>query len=191
MSTIVVVKKNNHVCIAADSLMSFGDLRFNAHHNVHSDKIQPLNNDGYIGIVGSAAHELVLDHVLKRDDLSLKWNNRRAIFDSFCQLHPILKEHYFLNTKEDDDDPYEASQIDALLATPQGIFGVYTLREVCEYSQYWAIGSGSDYALGALLSLYDRLDSAEEIARAAVEAGAMFDSSSAMPLTSYTLELAE
>jgi ATP-dependent HslUV protease subunit HslV len=96
-----------------------------------------------------------------------------------------------LNPKEDEDDAYESSRIDALIINPHGVFGVYSLREVFEYTRYWAIGSGSEYALGAMYALYDRLDSAEEIARAGVEAGSEFNNASSMPLTLYTLELAK
>ena len=70
-----------------------------------------------------------------------------------------------------------------------GIFGLYSLREVDEYSRYWAIGSGAEYALGAMFSVYDELETAQQIARVGIEAGAKFDNSSDMPMTSYTLEL--
>ncbi len=70
---------------------------------------------------------------------------------------------------EEEDDPYESSQITALLANPNGIFfGVYSLREVYEYERFWAIGSGADYALGAMQAVYDNPKlSAADIARAA------------------------
>ncbi|MBT4076738.1 MAG: MFS transporter, partial [Gammaproteobacteria bacterium] len=60
---------------------------------------------------------------------------------------------------------------------------------VDEYTQYWAIGSGAEYALGAMFTVYDQLDSAEQIALAGVKAGAKFDNASDLPLTSFTLQL--
>ncbi len=39
MSTVVVVKKAGKVCIAADSLTSFGDLKLNSMYDVAHDKI--------------------------------------------------------------------------------------------------------------------------------------------------------
>ena len=63
MSTIVVVKKSNQVCIAADSLTSFGDLRFASEYDAAHDKI--IKKQGaHIGIVGSAAHQLVMESIL-------------------------------------------------------------------------------------------------------------------------------
>jgi ATP-dependent HslUV protease subunit HslV len=73
----------------------------------------------------------------------------------FRRLHPVLKEHAFLNPKEDEDDPYESSQITALIANATGIYGVYSYREVFEFDRFWAAGSGRSFALGAMHALYD------------------------------------
>jgi ATP-dependent protease HslVU (ClpYQ) peptidase subunit len=189
MSTIVAVRKGAQVCIAADSLTSFGDTRLAAGYDAAYDKIHAYR-DNFLGVVGSAAHLQVFQSIFAQDaeyDLS----SRGAIFETFRSLHPRLKDEYYLNPKEDEEDAYESSRIDALIINPQGVFGVYSLREVFEYTRYWSIGSGSEYALGAMYALYDRLDTAEEIARAGVEAGSEFNNASSLPLTLYTLELAK
>ena len=95
-----------------------------------------------------------------------------------------------LNPKEAEDDPYESTQITALVANCNGIFGVYSMREVFEYTKFWAAGSGREFALGAMQALYPRTRTPEAIATAGVEAGALFDKNSALPLTLYTLPLA-
>jgi ATP-dependent protease HslVU (ClpYQ) peptidase subunit len=61
------------------------------------------------------------------------------------------------------------------------------MREVFEYSQFWAAGSGREFALGAMLSLYPKLRTAEAIARAGIEAGATFDRNTALPMTVHTI----
>lgn len=193
MSTIVVVKKAGKVCIAADSLTSFGDLRMGATYEKVYDKIQKFG-DSYFGIVGSAAHALVMESILKEEaltenEIDIDLSSRENIFESFRALHPVLKDKYFLNSKDEEDDPYEATHIDALIANEHGIFGVYSLREVSEFNRFWAIGSGSEFALGAMYAMYDRLESAQDIAKIGVEAGAEFNSATSMPMTSYTLEL--
>ena len=190
MSTIVAVLKNNVACIAADSLTSFGDLRMASSYDAEHDKI--INyNDSYIGIVGSAAHHLVVESILKDDSLTVDFSSRMAVFETFRGLHPVLKEKYFLNAKDEDDDPYESTQIDALIASPYGAFGVHSLREISEYTRFWAIGSGSEYALGAMFAVYDAYDTAAQVAEAGVRAGAEFNTASAMPMTSYVVELAK
>lgn len=188
MSTIVVAKKAGKACIAADTLTSFGDLRLGSEYDAGHDKIL-VSGDAHIGIVGSAAHQLVMESILSDKKMKVDFSTRRAVFETFRALHPVLKEKYFLNSKDEDDDPYESSQIDALVVSSQGIFGVHSLREVSEYTKFWAIGSGCEYALGAMHAVYDVYDTAEEIAAAGVKAGAEFNNASSMPLTSYVTDL--
>ncbi len=187
MSTIVAVRKKNHICIAADTLTTFGDVRQSNEHDLTSDKIIK-HHDNYIGIVGSAAHHLVMKHVLEQEDSLINFDSTINIYQTFLHLHPILKQQYFLNPKDEDDDAYESSRIDALIVNKHGIFGVYALREVFEYKNYWAIGAGSEIALGALYAKYPDDISAEKIAACAIEASAEFHTSSALPLTSYTID---
>lgn len=193
MSTVVVAKKDGKVCIAADSLTSFGDLRLSSVYDAAHDKVLRYD-ENYLGIVGSAAHQLVLESVFASKKvvdkkIEIDFSSRLAIFESFLALHPLLKEKYFLNAKDEDDDPYESTQIDALIANPFGIFGVHSLREVTEYNKFWAIGSGAEYALGAMFAVYDSAASAEAIAQAGVAAGAEFNNASSMPLSSYVIDL--
>ena len=185
MTTLVAVRKGATIAIAADSLTTFGDLRLPASYDKSYEKI--LRHDGtYIGLCGSAAHQLVFESLLKeRKDLD--FSSKGAIFETLRKLHPVLKEQHFLNPKEEEDDPYESTQITAMIANPRGIYGVYSMREVFEYTRFWAVGSGREFALGAMQALYGRLKTAEAIAKAGVEAGAIFDKNSALPMTLYTL----
>lgn len=189
MSTIVVVRKHDQVCMAADSLTSFGDLKQPAHYDAHHDKLQRFG-DTCVGIVGSSAHTLVIESVMRRKTFTPEFDSREAIFATAVELHRLLKEHYFLNAKDDDEDPYESSRIDALIANKHGIFALYALREVYEYARFWAIGAGAEYALGAMYAAYDGGDTAADIARIGVEASAEFDNSTALPMTLQTYTLA-
>lgn len=188
MTTLVVVRKADSVAIAADSLTTFGDTRLAAVHDRTYDKIVRYR-DTYIGLCGSAAHQLVFESLLAKHG-DLEFEHKSAIFETFRKLHPILKEQHFLNPKEEEDDPYESTQITALIANANGIFGVYSMREVFEYTQFWAAGTGREFALGAMHARYGQLRSAEAVAKAGVEAGATFDRNSALPMTIYTMALA-
>ena len=188
MTTLVAVRKNDDIVIAGDSLTTFGDLKLSASFDRVPEKIVRYRNN-YLGLCGSAAHQLVFESLLKsREDLD--FSGRVEIFDTLRKLHPVLKDQHFLNPKEEEDDPYESTQITALIANGHGIFGVYSMREVFEYTQFWAAGSGREFALGAMQAVYPRTRTAEAIAKVGVEAGAIFDKNSALPLTLYTLPLA-
>lgn len=188
MSTVVVVRKNGVACIAADSLTTYGDLKLSADYDSHSEKIQTFDGT-HLAIVGSAAHTLVIESLLNDEEFFPDFSDRAAIFKTFSEVHKELKESYFLNTKDDEDDPYESSHIDALAVNKHGIFGIFAMREVYEYSSFWATGSGSPYALGAMHAVYDRYDSAQSIAEAGVAAGAAFDNASSLPMTMRLVDL--
>jgi ATP-dependent protease HslVU (ClpYQ) peptidase subunit len=188
MTTLVAVRKHDQIAIAADSLTTFGDIRLPSQFDRSYDKIIAFRGS-YLGLCGSAAHQLVFESLLAANP-DADFSSRIAIFETLRRLHPLLKDQHFLNPKEEEEDPYESTQITALIANANGIFGVYSMREVFEYTQFWAAGSGKDVALGAMHALYPRLKTAEAIARAAVEAGAMFDRKSALPMTIYTVRAA-
>src|SRR5664279_829930 len=176
MTTLVVVRKGDEIAIAADSLTTFGDTRLAAEHDRTYDKIVHYRGT-YIGLCGSAAHQLVFESLLAKHD-DFDFSTKHAIFETFRKLHPILKEQHFLNPKEEEDDPYESTQVTALIANPSGIFGVYSMREVFEYTRFWAVGSGREFALGAMHTQYDQLKSAEAVAETGIHAGATFDKNS-------------
>ena len=187
MTTIVVVRKGAGAVIAADSLTTFGTTRLAPAYDRHPEKITKYA-DSFIGVAGSAAHQLVLENVLARTP-NLDFNGKAAIYESFRKLHPVLKDEAFLNPKEEEDDPYESSQMTVMLANPSGIFAVYSMREVFEFDRFWAIGSGRDFALGAMYSVYPKAKSAAAVAEAGVVAGAEFDTGTSLPIHLHEVKL--
>ena len=94
MSTVVVVRKNGSACIAADSLTSYGDLKLSSHYDPHSEKIQTFG-DTYLSVVGSAAHTLVIESLLNKDDFFPDFSDRASIFKTFSLVHAELKKTGF------------------------------------------------------------------------------------------------
>ncbi|HEY0856986.1 MAG TPA: MFS transporter [Albitalea sp.] len=190
MTTVVVVRKGGQVAIAGDSLVTFGDTRL-AHGYEQNEKLFKVG-DNWIGMSGTTAHFPVLRralHGLAPEELRL--STRDEVFDTFLRLHPKLKDTFFLNTKEEDSDPYESSQFTALIANPGGIFGVYSYREVFEFDRFWGIGTGRAFALGAMYTSYDKAKTAKEVAEIGVRAGCEFDKNSSGPVRVYTVKLKE
>ncbi|MDB5727264.1 MAG: transporter [Noviherbaspirillum sp.] len=188
MTTCVVVRKNNEIAIASDSLVTFGDTRLSNAYEANEKIFQIA--DSYIALAGTAAHFPVMRKLLANMKEECKLGSRDEVFETFSRVHEILKEKYFLNTKEDEDDPYESSQLTSLIANPHGIFGVYSYREVFSFDRFWGIGSGRNFALGAMYAVYDHVRSAREVAEAGVRAGAEFDKSSSAPFRIYCLSAA-
>jgi ATP-dependent protease HslVU (ClpYQ) peptidase subunit len=187
MTTCVVVRKNGQVAIAADSLVTFGDTRLPGNYEANSKIFQV--GDSWVTLAGTTAHFPVMKKLLTEMGEECRLGSKEDVFETYTRAHNILKDKYFLNTKEDEDDPYESSQLISLIANPHGIFGVYSYREVFSFDRFWGIGSGRNFALGAMHAIYDRLDSARQIAEAGVAAGIEFDKNSAGPLQIYSIAM--
>ena len=192
MTTLVVVQKAGHVVIAADTLVTFGDTslphRFEANSKIF--KVDTPQGISYVGMAGTVAHFPALRKAmtaLPKDDLKL--GSRDEVYDTFLKLHPMLKETFFLQTKEDDNDPYESSQFTVVIANAQGIFGLYSYREIFEFKEFWGIGSGRSFALGAMHACWDKAKTAREVALVGMNAGCEFDKNSAGPIEVLTLKL--
>ena len=166
MTTVVVARKGGQIAIAADTLVTFGDTRL-AHRFEDNAKIFRIETDAgpsYIGMAGTVAHFPVLRKALTampREILLLE--SKDEVFDTFTKLHPFLKENFFLQTKEEDSDPYESSQFSVVIANRSGIYGLYSYREVFEFKEFWGIGSGRGFALGAMHAVYAKAKTAREI----------------------------
>ncbi|MBL0422022.1 MFS transporter [Ramlibacter sp. AW1] len=194
MTTVVVVRKAGQIAIAADTLVTFGDTRL-ANRYEDNTKIFRIDTDtgpNYIGMAGTVAHFPVLRKALgtmPREILQL--GNKDEVFDTFTKLHPYLKDNFFLQTKEEDSDPYESSQFSVVIANASGIYGLYSYREVFEFKEFWGIGSGRSFALGAMHATYGRAKTAREVAEAGIAAGCEFDRNSAGPWDVFTVKTKE
>jgi ATP-dependent HslUV protease subunit HslV len=125
-----------------------------------------------------------------RTKTKARFSSTIEIFRTWQAFHEVLKDEYFLVTTSDKDDSLESSRFDVQLANPHGIFGVGAHRTVQEYVKFYAIGSGTDVALGAMYGVYDDPKrSAEDIARFAIEAAAEFDDATGLPVMSHSIKL--
>lgn len=190
MSTVVVVRKDGEAAIGADTLTSLGTIRESAAYVRNRSKILQAGQS-YIATVGHASWGLVLSRYFSQHRQVPALDSRQAIFEEALRLHQTLKSEYFVNPDERDNDAFESSQLDCLIANPSGIYGLYSLRSVQEYSRFYAFGHGTKYALGAMKVAYELNLSAEAVARAGLEAAAEFDAFTQGPFDLFTMALAE
>jgi ATP-dependent HslUV protease subunit HslV len=189
VTTVTVVKKDGLAAIAADTLIKWGSAKESAVYISNHEKILRIG-DSFVGVTGTATFTAILHDYFEHTSEQVQLDTPASIFRSWNRLHGILKERYFLMPEEDKEDALESSRMDCLIANPHGIFGVAAHRTVQEFSRFYAYGSGSDYALGAMYSAYsDPQLSAEQIARQGIEAAAEFDDGTGLPVTCFTLKL--
>lgn len=189
MTTIAVVKKAGYAAIAADTLTKWGSGKESAAYVANNDKIVQAGST-YLAASGSATFKVIMRDYFAQPKTRARFTDPLTIFRTWQQFHTVLKERYFLVAGADKDDSLESTRFDVLVANPHGIFGIGAHRTVQEYTKFYAIGSGTDLALGALYSTYDdpRMD-ALALARRAVEAAAEFDDATGLPVTAQRIKL--
>jgi ATP-dependent protease HslVU (ClpYQ) peptidase subunit len=165
-------------------------LSYGAERNQKLFMVNDAAGQSIFAVAGAAAHFLVLQHALAAQPMeALRFGSKNEIFHTFTLLHPVLKDSFFLQTKEDEHEPYESSQFTMLLANASGIYGIYSYREVFEFKQFWSIGSGRSFALGAMHAVYDKARSARDVAEVGLAAACEFDRNSAGPVDVLTLKM--
>lgn len=191
MTTATVVRKDGRIAIAADTLTKWGGGKESAEYVVNHQKIIRVG-ESWLAITGSATAHLILEDYFSGLDEAPQFASPAEIFRVWNSLHGAMKENYFLQAEEDKEDELESSRMDVLIANRHGIFGVSAHRTVQQFSKFYAYGSGSPYALGAMYAAYraPSLD-AEAVARLGVMAAVEFHDESGLPVQSFVLDIEE
>ena len=188
MTTIVVVQKDGVAAIGADTMTKLGATFESARYIENHSKINQWG-DNYFAHTGHASFGLVLASYFAGIEKAEELTCAQDVFEFARPMHRALKEDYFLNPTEDVDDPFESLQVQCLIANPSGIFGLYALRSVQQYTRFYAFGSGYKFALGAMCAVYESDYSAQDIARIGVESAAEFDDGTGLPFEIQTVKL--
>ena len=175
MSIAVAVRKKGKTVVAADTQENFGDRKV-LRTNHRSAKIMKVGSS-YVAQSGWGLYENILgDYVARVGAPRLR--NQREIFTFFIKLWKQLHQKYsFVNDQVEQEDKSPFADLDSsfLVVNRAGIFQVSGNMSVTEFKEYYAIGSGAPYALGALHALYVQGLAAEDIARRACAAAMDFD----------------
>ena len=176
MSIAVAVKKGQDIVIASDTQDNFGTNTV-SFDNYSAKKIIKVGSS-YVATTGWGLYEDIFDdYLLLKEDVALE--SKAQIFSFFMQFWKDLHEKYSF-VKDQTEEEEEASpfgDLDAtfLIANRSGIFYVSSNMSVTKFEKYFAVGSGSNFSMGAIYGLYEQEFSAEEIARKAVEAAITFN----------------
>ncbi len=190
MSVVVVVKKGKEIAIASDTLTSQGQTKFSSKYKLNRKKFFKYKGT-YIGSVGKSMSKIMLKHALTNQKHTINFNGYDNVYSSMLELHKLLKDKYYLvpgNKKL--EQTVEETKMHLLIANKSGIYTISSDRYVAELTTFWAIGSGANYALGAMHHAYNKKKySAKDIAKIGVKAACEFDKSCALPMDIETIKL--
>ena len=168
MSIAVAIRKDGKTVIAADTQSNFGDRRVTV-DNHRAPKIRRVGST-YIATSGWGIYDDILrDFFARARKPPLK--TEKDVFTFFMRLWKELHDKYSLvNDQAHDDDHSPFGDLDAafLVVNKDSILHVSGNMSVSRFERYYAIGSGADFAMGAVHVLYDRIADPVKLAREAV-----------------------
>lgn len=181
MTVVVAVRKNGRTVLAADSLVHFGGQRFGP-ENCRFHKIHRVH-DSLMAWAGWSLYAEMLDGYLSRRDPS-PLSTESEVFDFFIGFWRAMKDDYTFMYQRARAEGHPFVDLDSifLLVNASGIFRVASDMDVTRFERYSAIGTGSQYALGALRVLYDLRDDPAAIAIEAAQVGIDLDVSCGGPI---------
>lgn len=174
MSIAVAVRTRGELVIASDTKRTFGSGAVPA-SNLVDVKIREAGG-AYLAATGWGLYSNILDDYLAVRR-RVRLTDQHSIFAFFRQFWKDLHERYsFVNDQRDgDESPFGDLDASFLVVNSHGIFSVACDMSVTEFNEYYAIGSGAPYALGALHALYEPGGDPEPVAHRAVEAASALD----------------
>lgn len=188
MTVICAAEKNGLIAIASDSLRAKSSNLLIPNDNLRNPSKLLQTETGVIGFSGWDSSQTIMRHLLAQD-FNFKFGSEKEIVDTLLQLQPILKNKYYVNTAEFEDQPCESNQMNVLLINHSNIYKVSSMRNVTKMERFWAIGSGEEFSLGAMevvygLNNFDAID----IVVAGVETACKYSTTCAAPVSYISLE---
>ena len=191
MSVAVAVSKGGELVLAADSQTSFGGERVPPQNRTEV-KFRRIGN-AYLASTGWTLYANILEDVLSRRRSVPRLDDEARIFRFFNEFWRLLHDRYsFVNDQSDDssDSPFGSLDSAFMVVSTRGIFSVSTDLSVARFDRYFAIGSGSQLAIGAMHALYEGEDTAGAIADAAVHAAIDHDVYCGPPVNAVSIRVA-
>lgn len=189
MSIAVAVKSAGRIVIACDTKRTFGSGEV-SDANLTDIKVRKVG-DAYLATTGWGLYSNILDDYLD-SRRRVRLTDQQSIFSFFRVFWKDLHQRYsFVNDQRpDDESPFGDLDASFLVASTRGIFSVACDMSVTEFQQYYAIGSGAPYALGALHALYEAQGDPEFLANKACQASMALDIYCGGSVTPFTLRAA-
>jgi ATP-dependent protease HslVU (ClpYQ) peptidase subunit len=178
MSVIFGAIVDGKLAIGCDSKSSEGNLLFPAGEKLTWQKIHKFGN-AYVGHVGNSQYHTVLENLASNHLDLFDFSNQISIHQSFNRAQKLLVQEYGLVPQGDD---FAGSGLNLLIAANNKLYTVDPERGVDEYQRFWAVGSGSMFALGAAEALYDKADTAKTLVHEVIRVVCKYDLHSLEPI---------
>jgi len=169
---------NGELAIGCDSKSSEDNLLFPAGDKVTWHKIHKIG-DAYVGHVGNSQYHTVLENLATNHADIFDFSDRLTIHQSFNRAQNLLVGEYGMLVQGDD---FAGSGLNLLIGVNGKLYSVDRERGVDEYARFWAVGSGTMFALGAAEALHVKASSAKVLVDDVIRIVCKYDLHSLEPI---------
>ena len=128
---------------------------------------------------------LMLRRFLSSRDFHIENAGAEQLYETWLYIHSELVNNYGLGVS-DDSDVFQSSGFNAIVVTLEGVFNISSNRYVSEVKMMDAIGTGREYAIGAMeAALRIGMSSAMDIAKVGATAAIEFGNKCSLPIHSF------
>jgi ATP-dependent protease HslVU (ClpYQ) peptidase subunit len=174
MTIVVAVRRSGAVAIASNRGSGLGSKQLNPPNFARRQLV--MCGDVVIGNTGWGNYPLLMEAFVERAKPSPPHTERAVLMFVRDMLSFLMNEKLVVDDQPgSDESPFPQLDSELMFATPRAIFHVTAHMSVIQMTRFSAIGSGADFALGALHALYDRMDDPAGLAIAAARAAETFD----------------
>lgn len=180
MTIIAAMKKDGQVWMVSDQLTSWGS--FVRSDSTRVGKVRALKH-ALIGTAGRVIYNNALGLAARKDSkfYNMRFDNEEDVLEFYVAFFKFMQDQFKLGNS-DANEVQRLSWSQFLIVTPSKMFTVSAYRDVMEYDNYAAIGSGEELMYGAMHALNGFLQDPKEILERAYETTIHFVSNCGGPL---------
>ena len=136
MGTIVAVKKNNKIAIAANCC-NLRDTAMRTGINISHGCIIRFG-ESFIGLSSSLGFQQALEEILPAltEAPGARLSSRSEIRDFFNRVHEILKQRHGMNINFQQGQEFEWTPMNGIVANSSGIYKIDSTRAVYEFTKF-------------------------------------------------------
>lgn len=166
MTLVAAIRRKEGTWIIADSQVSWG-RSFKRTDLANRSKLA-IYQHAVIGSSGRSLYGEALRRLAKTNKNAYRheFSSENDVFNFFELFYDYIKEHYHLGNA-DSNDVQELSHSQFLVATPERLFEVSSCRDISEFDNYTAIGSGGILATAVMHAMMPSRKSAASILKQA------------------------
>ena len=180
MTIIAAMKKDGQVWMVSDQLTSWGS--FVRSDSTRIGKVRAFKH-ALIGTAGRVIYNNALGLAARKDSklYNMRFDNEEDVLEFYVTFFKFMQDNFKLGNS-DANEVQRLSWSQFLIVTPTKMFTVSAYRDVMEYDNYAAIGSGEELMYGAMHALNGFLHDPKEILERAYETTIHFVSNCGGPL---------